>query len=86
MFCHLLRHNLFVTNIFEGRIYGHRGRSRPRKAYYIEKMIRQADYTEYVDMKRPDFKRKGKAFNREVEYKIHIKHAYSIHILSLYIM
>jgi len=42
MFGHLLRHNLFMTNIFDGRINGYKGRGRPRKAY-IEETIKQAD-------------------------------------------
>jgi len=36
---HLLRYNPFVTNIFDGRINGHKGRRRPRKAY-LEEMTR----------------------------------------------
>jgi len=51
MFGHLLRHNLFMTNIFEGRINGYKGRGRPRKAY-IEEMIKQAGCSRYIEMKR----------------------------------
>jgi len=40
-----------MTNIFEGRINGYKGRGRPRKAY-IEEMIKQADCKRYIDMKR----------------------------------
>jgi hypothetical protein len=50
MFGHLLRHNLFMTNIFEGWINGYKGRGRPRKAY-IDEMIRQADCSRYIVMK-----------------------------------
>jgi len=50
MFGHLLRHNPFMTNIFEGRIDGHKGRGRLRKAY-IKEIIRQTDCNRYVDMK-----------------------------------
>lgn len=36
-----LRHNLFVTNIFEGWINGHnKGRRKPRTTY-LEKVTRQ---------------------------------------------
>lgn len=42
MFGHLQRYNSFMTNIFEGRINGYKGRGRPKTAY-IEEMIRQAD-------------------------------------------
>jgi len=48
MFGHLLRHNLFMTNIFEGRINDYKGRGIPRKA-----MIKQADCIRYIiDMNR----------------------------------
>jgi len=47
MFGHLLRHNLFMTNIFEGQINGYKGRGRPRKAY-IEEMIKQTDCSRYI--------------------------------------
>uniref|UniRef100_A0A2S2QJ65 Uncharacterized protein n=1 Tax=Sipha flava TaxID=143950 RepID=A0A2S2QJ65_9HEMI len=42
----------FVTNIFEERINGRKGRQ--RKAY-IEKMIKQADCNRYIDTKRLAF-------------------------------
>jgi len=40
-----------MTNIFEGRINGYKGRGRPRKAY-IEEMIKQAGCSRYIEMKR----------------------------------
>jgi hypothetical protein len=51
MIGHLFRHNLFMTNIFEDRINGYKGRGRLRKAY-IEEMIKQADCSRYIDTKR----------------------------------
>jgi len=42
MFGHQLRHNPIMTNIFKGRINGHKGRGRPRKAY-LEEIIEQTD-------------------------------------------
>lgn len=36
---HLLRHILFITNIFKRRLNGHKGRGRPRKTF-IEKIMR----------------------------------------------
>jgi len=47
---YLLRHNSFVTNIFEGWINGHKGRGRPRKAY-LEEMTKLAGCNRYADMK-----------------------------------
>ncbi|KAF0752817.1 THAP-type domain-containing protein [Aphis craccivora] len=47
----VLDQTLFMTNIFEGRINGYKGRGRPRKAY-IEEMIKQAGCSRYTEMKR----------------------------------
>jgi hypothetical protein len=40
-----------MTNIFEGRINGYKGRGKPRKAY-IEEIIIQAGCSRYTEMKR----------------------------------
>lgn len=45
-----------MTDIFEGRINGYKGSGRQKKVY-IEEMIKQADYSRYIDMKRLDFNR-----------------------------
>lgn len=50
-FGHLLRHDSFMTNIFEGRINVYKGRGRPKMAY-IEKMIKQVACNRYKDTKR----------------------------------
>lgn len=55
MFGHLMRlHKPFITNIFEGRNIGRKGRGRPWKAY-IEEITRRADCNRYVNTKRPAF-------------------------------
>lgn len=43
--------NPFLTNLFKGRINGHKVRGRSRKVY-LEEIIRQAGCNLYKDMKR----------------------------------
>lgn len=51
IFSHLLRHNLFLTTIFEEQMNGHKDKGRLRKEF-IEEMARQANCIRYADGKR----------------------------------
>lgn len=49
MFGNLLRNNLFMTNIFEGKINGRKDRGRSRTTH-MEEIIKQADCSFYVEI------------------------------------
>lgn len=48
---HLLKHNVIIINIFEGRINGYKGRGRSRKTFIV-KMVKLAVYTNFLGIKR----------------------------------
>lgn len=52
IFGHLLKHKLCMTKIFERQINRHKGRERPSKTHFIEKMIKHVDCNRYVNLKR----------------------------------
>lgn len=48
---HLLRNNVFITIIIEGKIEGKRSRGRPRKSFF-EEIFRRMRCTSYQSLKR----------------------------------
>jgi hypothetical protein len=53
---HLLRHNVFITIIMEGKIEGKRSRGRPRKSFF-EEIFRRMGCTSYQSLKRMAYDR-----------------------------
>lgn len=66
---HLIRHNQFIGNIFEGRLLGRRSRGRPRTSYFrdLQNIMRANTYAQMktIAMNREEWlSRQGSAFRR----------------------
>lgn len=66
---HLIRHNQFIGNIFEGRLLGRRSRGRPRTSYFrdLQNIMRVNTYGQMktIAMNREEWlSRQGSAFRR----------------------